>query len=113
MLVANTRTELEKLIQEKAAPLLDPAKNTVGIGEGTVLGQGGFPQRYYRSFLLRARTELTGDYIADAGVGVDNSDPLQQGRPVVAFNMTAQGAGLMEKLTSENMRRRMATVLDD
>ena len=27
--------------------------------------------------------------------------------------MTAQGAGLMEKLTSENMGRRMATVLDD
>jgi preprotein translocase subunit SecD len=113
MLVANTRPELEKLIQEKANPLLDPAKNVVGIGEGTVVGQGGFPQRYYRTFLLRAKTELTGDYIADAGVGVDNSDPLQQGRPVVTFKMTAQGAGLMEKLTSENMRRRMATVLDD
>jgi preprotein translocase subunit SecD len=27
--------------------------------------------------------------------------------------MTAQGAGLMDKLTSENMHRRMATVLDD
>jgi preprotein translocase subunit SecD len=113
MLVANTRTELEKLIQEKANPLLDPAKNVVGIGEGSVVGQAGFPQRYYRTFLLRAKTELTGDYIADAGVGVDNSDPLQQGRPVVTFKMTAQGAGLMEKLTSENMRRRMATVLDD
>jgi preprotein translocase subunit SecD len=32
---------------------------------------------------------------------------------VVTFKMTAQGAGLMEKLTTENMRRRMATVLDD
>jgi preprotein translocase subunit SecD len=113
MLVANTRPELEKLIQEKANPLLDPSKNAVGIGEGTVVAQGGYPQRYYRTFLLRAKTELTGDYIADAGVGVDNSDPLQQGRPVVTFKMTAQGAGLMEKLTSENMRRRMATVLDD
>jgi len=113
MLVTNTRGELEKLIQEKVNPLLDPAKNTVGIGEGTVLQQGGFQAKYYRTYLLRARTELTGDYIADAGVGVDNSDPLQQGRPVVTFKMTAQGAGLMEKLTTENMGRRMATVLDD
>ena len=113
MLVTNTRGELEKLIQEKVNPLLDPAKNTVGIGEGSVLQQGGFQAKYYRTYLLRARTELTGDYIADAGVGVDNSDPLQQGRPVVTFKMTAQGAGLMEKLTTENMGRRMATVLDD
>ncbi len=114
MLVANTRPELEKLLQEKATPLLDPQKNAIGIGEATVhTGEGGFQARYYRSYLLRGKTELTGDYIADAGVGVDNSDPLQQGRPVVSFKMTPQGAGLMEKLTTENMRRRMATVLDD
>ncbi len=104
MLVANTRPELEKLIDEKANPLLDPSKNVVGIGEGTIAQQGGFQAKYYRTYLLRAKTELTGDYIADAGVGVDNSDPLQQGRPVVTFKMTAQGAGLMEKLTGDNMR---------
>jgi preprotein translocase subunit SecD len=113
LLAANTRPELEKLIQEKAAPLLDPQKNVIGIGETTLQGEGGIPQRYYRTYLLRARTELTGDYIADAGVGVDNSDPLQSGRPVVTFKMTAEGARLMEKLTGENMGRRMATVLDD
>ena len=114
LLATNTRPELEKLIQEKAAPLLDASKNVIGIGEATVHGaQGAFQGRYYRTYLLRARTELTGDYIADAGVGVDNSDPLQSGRPVVTFKMTAEGARLMEKLTTENMRRRMATVLDD
>jgi preprotein translocase subunit SecD len=114
LLAANTRPELEKLIQEQANPLLDPSKNAMGIGEATVLtGDGAFQARYYRTYLLRARTELTGDYIADAGVAVDSSDPLQQGRPVVTFKMTAEGARLMEKLTTENMRRRMATVLDD
>jgi preprotein translocase subunit SecD len=114
ILAANTRPELEKLIQEKANPLLDPQQNVVGIGEDSVVtGQGAFQARYYRTYLLRARTELTGDYIADAFVTVDSSDPLRQGRPVVAFKMTAEGGRLMEKLTSENMRRRMATVLDD
>ncbi len=114
LLAASTRPELEKLIQEKAAPLLDPSKNVIGIGDATVHGgQGAFQGRYYRTYLLRASTELTGDYIADAGVGVDNSDPLQSGRPVVTFKMTPEGARLMEKLTTENMHRRMATVLDD
>jgi preprotein translocase subunit SecD len=114
LLAANTRPEIEKLIQEKANPLLDPQKNVVAIGEpSATTGQGAFQTSYYRTYLLRAKTELTGDYIADAFVSVDNSDPLRQGRPVVAFRMTPEGGRLMDKLTSENMRRRMATVLDD
>jgi len=113
MLVANTRPELEKLIKEKANPLLDPQKNLVGIGEETV-GQGIERHGYYRSYLLRAKTELTGDYIADARAAVDQSQQFgRQGRPLVEFTMSAEGARLMEKLTSENVGRRMATVLDD
>ncbi len=114
ILAANDRAELDKLIREKAAPLVDPQKNVVAAGEETVHGPGGtLAGRYYRSYLLRSKTELTGDYIADAGVGVDSSDPLKQGRPVVTFKMTTEGGRLMERLTSENMHRRMATVLDD
>ncbi|ACG72541.1 protein-export membrane protein SecD [Anaeromyxobacter sp. K] len=112
MVAANTRTELEKVISEKLNPLLDPQKNVIGIGEGQV-GQGPIKTTYYRTYLLRAKTELTGDYIADAAVAVDQSDTLQRGRPVVSFKMSPEGARLMEKLTTENMRRRMATVLDD
>ncbi|HEY6002921.1 MAG TPA: protein translocase subunit SecD [Anaeromyxobacter sp.] len=114
MLAANTRAELEKLIQEKGNPLIDPQKNVIGIGEQFVsAGQGAFGAKFYRSYLLRAKTELTGDYLADARVVQDNSDPLQRGRPVVSFTMTAEGGRLMDKLTSENLGRRMATVLDD
>jgi preprotein translocase subunit SecD len=69
-------------------------------------------QSYYRSYLLRAKTELTGDYIADARASVDNSGP-GSGKPVVVFTMSPDGARLMEKLTTENLKRRMATVLDD
>jgi hypothetical protein len=65
MVAANTRTELEKVIAEKLNPLLDPQKNVVGIGEGQV-GQGPIKTTYYRTYLLRAKTELTGDYIAAA-----------------------------------------------
>ncbi len=111
-LAANTRNELEKLIKEKADPLLDPAKNVVMIGERDVSGQGGLQAKYYESYLLRAKTELTGDYLSDASVGQD-SDPMRQGQPLVVFKMTPEGGRLMEKLTTENMGRRMATVLED
>jgi preprotein translocase subunit SecD len=114
MLVSNTRAELEKLIQEKANPLLDPSRNVMGIGEHVVAAaQGAFEARYYVSYLLNAKTALTGDYIADAYVSQDDSDPMRRGQPVVGFKMTAAGGQLMEKLTTENMGRRMATVLDD
>jgi len=86
----------------------------MGIGEHAVMAaQGAVQARYYVSYLLRAKTELTGDYIADAFVSADDSDPMRRGQPVVGFKMTAEGGRLMEKLTTENMGRRMATVLDD
>jgi preprotein translocase subunit SecD len=112
VVATNTRAELEKVIQAKLTPLLDPQKNVIGIGEAQ-LGAGAIRSSYYKTYLLRAKTELTGDYIADASVSVDNSDALSRNRPVVAFKMSPEGARLMDKLTSENMRRRMATVLDD
>ncbi len=114
ILAANSRAEVENLIKEKANPLLVPSKNAMGIGEQSIHARDGtLTARYYRTYLLRAKTELTGDYIADAGVGVDSSDPIKQGRPVVTFKMTAEGGRLMDRLTSENLHRRMATVLDD
>src|SRR5512133_455723 len=113
VLAANTRPELEKIIREKAQPAVDPAKNAIGIGEDLV-GSGPVRTGYYRTYLLRAKTELTGDYIADARAAVDQSSQIgRQGKPVVLFTMSAEGGRLMQKLTSENIRRRMATVLDD
>jgi len=111
VVAAGKRPELEALIARRILPLLDPSKNAVGIGE-VVLGDEVVRQTYYRTYLMRAKTELTGDYIADARASVDNSGP-GQGKPVVVFTMSPDGARLMEKLTTENLRRRMATVLDD
>jgi preprotein translocase subunit SecD len=108
-LAANTRTQLEQAIEKHAKPKLGPGQE-IGIGEGTV-GQGPLAQRFYRTYLLHSKTELTGDYIADARAAVDQSDRGGQ-RPVVVFTMSAEGGRLMERLTTENLGRRMATVLD-
>jgi preprotein translocase subunit SecD len=111
VVAAGKRAELEALITTRLTPLLDRSKNVIGIGE-TVVGDEVVRQTYYRTYLMRAKTELTGDYIADARASVDNSGP-GAGKPVVVFTMSPDGARLMEKLTTENLGRRMATVLDD
>ncbi len=110
--LANTRAEIEATIAAKLSPLVDRKKNAIGIGEEQV-GAPPLQKTIYRTYLLRAKTELTGDYIADAYAGADSGRGLGGNRPVVLFQMSPQGATLMEKLTGENMGRRMATVLDD
>jgi preprotein translocase subunit SecD len=111
IVAANDRTQLDKVIAEKVKPLVDPAKNAVGVGENFV-GEGAFRRSYHRTYLMRSRVELTGDYIADARAGFDQG-AVGGGKPIVLFSMSAEGARLMEKLTTENVKRRMATVLDD
>ncbi len=107
-LAASTIAQLDAAIDKYAKPLID-REHEIGIGEATV-GQGPVRERYYRTYLLRAKTELTGDYISDARASIDNSQGA--GRPVVVFTMTPEGGRLMDKLTTANLHRRMATVLD-
>ncbi len=105
---ASNRPEIESIIEKTLKPLISRDQE-IGIGEVSV-GQGLVKERYYRTYLLRAKTELTGDYISDARPSVDNSKG--GGEPVVAFSMSPEGARLMERLTTENLGRRMAIVLD-
>ena len=108
-IIANNREQLEAAFEKVTKPLL-PKGMEMGIGTATV-GEGPLQQKYYRSYLLQSKTELTGDYISDARAAQDNSQGGGQ-RPVVLFTMSPQGGELMEKLTSNNVHRRMATVLD-
>ena len=107
-LAATNRGQLDAAIEKYAKPKLQPGQE-IGVGEGTA-GAGVVKERFYRTYLLHSKTELTGDYISDARVGQDDSQGA--GRPVVVFTMTAEGGRLMERLTGANLGRRMATVLD-
>jgi preprotein translocase subunit SecD len=111
IVAANDRAQLDKVIGEKLKALVDPSRQAIGVGEHFT-GEGAFRKGYYRTYLVRSRVELTGDYIADARASFDNA-AIGGGKPIVSFSMSAEGARLMEKLTSENTKRRMATVLDD
>ncbi|MCC7541235.1 MAG: protein translocase subunit SecD [Deltaproteobacteria bacterium] len=65
--------------------------------------------RAWRTWYLFARSEVGGDFIQDAGVAFDPRD----NSPYVSLNFNAAGADIFETLTGNNVKRRMAIVLDD
>ncbi len=60
-------------------------------------------------YLLKTRTSLTGEYLTDAKVQIDSRDNM----PYVSLSFNAQGARLFERITGENVDKKLAIVLDD
>ncbi len=59
-------------------------------------------------FLLFAKTDVTGEELQDASVQIDNETQA----PQVGFSLNPKGATLFDKLSGENIGKRMAIVLD-
>jgi len=60
-------------------------------------------------YLLRKRTLLTGANLTDARVQIDS----QYNEPYVSLAFDRKGARMFEKVTEENVKKRLAIVLDD
>jgi len=58
--------------------------------------------------LLKKRTVMTGEYITDARVQIDN----QYNEPYVSLSFDSRGARLFEQITGQNIKKRLAIVLD-
>src|SRR4051812_6679414 len=103
-LTSKDRTLLESYIKDKA-----PKDHLFAIGklESRVKGE-----TTYRSWLLDRKQGLTGEYITDARVAFDQS-PGEGNRPYVELRFNKTGADLFGTLTKNNVKRRMAIVLDD
>lgn len=103
-LVAKDRTLLEQYVKDKA-----PKDHAIAIGklENRLRGE-----TTYRTWLLDKKQGLTGEYITDARVAFDNS-PGEGNRPYVQVTFNKTGADLFGALTKNNVKRRMAIVLDD
>ncbi len=67
------------------------------------------PDKYWRTYYLHRRAELTGEYIADSDWNVDP----QSLRPEVLLSFDRKGADLFEKISGDNVGRKMAIILDD
>jgi preprotein translocase subunit SecD len=60
-------------------------------------------------YLLKRRAVLTGDSLTDARVQIDT----QYGDPYVSISFDARGARVFERITGENVGKRLAIVLDN
>src|SRR5690606_9191604 len=65
----------------------------------------------WRTFYLRSRADVTGEYITDAQRAIDN----RSGGPeaYVSITFSPAGADRFEQVTGENINRRFAIILDD
>jgi len=60
-------------------------------------------------YVVEERTRLTGAYLTDARVQIDS----QYNEPYVSITFDQKGARLFERITAENVKERLAIVLDD
>lgn len=60
-------------------------------------------------FLVKKQTMLTGDLLTDAKVNIDS----RYNEPYVSISFNTTGAKLFDKITGENVRKRLAIVLDN
>jgi preprotein translocase subunit SecD len=71
------------------------------------VGDEVFKDREGRAILVKKNVVLTGDYITDAGPGVNS----QTGQSVVNVTLDGRGARVFQQVTRENVGKRMAILL--
>lgn len=87
--------------KSNAVNLENAAKGQVPFGTDFFTDRNGIPM------LVKKNVVLTGDYITDAGPGMDN----QSGGAVVHVNLDNRGARIFKQATRENVGKRMAILL--
>jgi len=103
--------ESRQALQDYIATLEVPEGREVLIGTH----QGGESpeeqnEEAWRTYYAFDTTEVTGEDVDDAYVGYDSQD---QSRPVVQLQFNGEGADSFGRMTGENVKRRMAIVLDN
>lgn len=102
------------LVSENSAKIVEVTKGLIPADRELVFGResiaGGQKQRF-RSYVVKAATEITGDDVLDAMVTVDQNG--FEHRPGVSLKFTALGGKRFEEVTGANVRKRMAIILDD
>jgi preprotein translocase subunit SecD len=83
--------------QEAAAGRIPPGSELLPSTDG-----------YSQAYLVRKRAEVTGEMLVDAQARFDQ----QSGRPMVSFRFNSQGARRFGDISSQNIGRRFAIVLD-
>jgi len=103
-LEATDREDLRSFLEEHRDEL--PQDRVVGIQE---FKANETADPLYRTWLLERRTPLTGDSLTNAFVAFDS----ERNQYYVAMKFDRRGAEVFERLTTNNVKRKMAIVLDE
>ena len=103
-ILGRTATLEIRLVDEEKT---DPATLEKAANGQAPLGDDVFKDRDGQPVLVKKSVALTGDYITDAGPGVDS----QSGRNTVNVTLDARGARIFQQVTRENVGKRLAILL--
>ncbi|MFQ5587701.1 MAG: protein translocase subunit SecD [Nitrospiria bacterium] len=95
----------------KEKELIDNFKDRVGEGNEILFQRTSNEETgeaFKIPFLVKKATVMAGDLLTDARVSIGEFND-----PYVSINFNGEGARLFEKVTGENVNRRLAIVLDD
>jgi preprotein translocase subunit SecD len=108
---SKNRDTLMKFFDGLTGELVVPPDHEIGYEETQARGEDGqqTPDRYWRTYYLHKRAALTGEYLSNA----DQTWDQQTGRPEISFEFDRQGAAISERMTGDNIGRKMAILLDD
>lgn len=105
---AKDRKTLEDYFNQLPAKWRLPSTHMIAYGPDVVMLRGE-PTKVWRTNIVRARAEVTGESILAANV---SPDP-QTGLPGVDLKLDRLGADRFEQMSGDNIGRRMAIMLDD
>ena len=108
---SKSREALQKFFAGLTGEVAVPPDHEIGYEEMQGRGEGGeqTPDKYWRTYYLHKRAALTGEYLTNA----DQTWDQNTGRPEVSYEFDHQGAAISERLTGDNIGRKMAIILDD
>ncbi len=108
---SKSRDAIEKFFAGLTGELAVPTDHEIGYEEMQGRGEDGeqTPDRYWRTYYLHKRAALTGEYLSNA----DQTWDQNTGRPEVSFEFDRQGAAISERMTGDNIGRKMAILLDE
>jgi preprotein translocase subunit SecD len=110
-LKARTKEDIEKFFASLPPGDQVPATNQVLYAEAQARDAKGIelPDKEWRTYFVKRRSELTGESITDADVQWDQ----QTGRPDVSVTLDRSGAEIFERVSGANIGNRMAIILDE
>lgn len=101
---------LEFKMVDETADMAKAAKGQLPPGRELLMERMAAPGGEFteRPIVVKSDAVMTGEHIADARMAFDP----QNNQPYVSFTLTARGARIFERVTGENIKKRMAVILD-